>query len=135
MSDWAAYLPDVSVVRGGLRFPKFMLSANGLPVALKDTHGLMLRLAAPFGYEGKFECHHLDVHEQDGLLTVRVKGGLRGGLVAHTMELLHVESRHDASGAVATVMLATPAERGTVKGRRRTGLATFQLQLFRPQTV
>lgn len=136
MNDWAQYLPDMSIERGGIRFPKFTLKANGLPVALKDTYGLMVRLTSDFGYEGAFECHHLDVHDQDGLLTVRVKGGLRGsGLFVHTMELLHLESRHDATGAVSTILQAVAATRRTVKGRQRSGTARFCLQLFRPQTV
>lgn len=128
-------MPEVSIMRGGIRFPKFGLVANGLPVAIKGGHGLMVRLCSHWGYEAGFTCHHLDVHDQDGLLTVRVKGVLRGSGDAHLVELLHLESRHDATGIVASILQAATAERRTIKARRRSGLGTFRLELFRPPTV
>jgi hypothetical protein len=136
VNDWANYLPDMSIRRGGLQFPKFTLKANAMPVALKNTHGLMVRLVSHFGYEGTFECHHLDVHDQDGLLTVRVKGIMRGnGNSSHVTELLHVETRHEGVGSLVVIMQAIPASRKTIKARQRAGLATFRLELFRPLTV
>jgi hypothetical protein len=135
MNDWAMYLPDVSIVRGGLHYPKFMLEANALPVAIKDSHGLMLRLVSHYGYQGKFECEHLDVHDQDGLLTMRVRGTLRGSRNVQHLELLHLESRHETTGSVAQIAQTMIATRRTIKGRERTGLGTFRLEMFRPQAV
>lgn len=135
LPDWAQYLPEVSVRRGGLTHPRFILKANSLPVALKNSHGLMLRLTTLHGYEGNLTGDHTDVHDQDGLLTVRVKGVLRGSGVSYAVELLHLESRHDATGTLATIMQVSPALRQTVKGRTRSGIATFRLELFRPNTV
>lgn len=127
-------LPDI--LRGiPYRFTRCTLRANGLPVAIRDGHGLMLRLTSRYGYEGLFTCWHLDVHDQDGLLTIRVKGALRGSSEHHTVELLHVESRHDATGPVAQTMQVATAERRTAKTNRRTGQATFLLELFRPEIV
>lgn len=128
-------IPEISIARGGLQYPKFTLKANGLPVAIRDGHGLMLRFASHFGYEGTFACHHLDVHDEDNLLTIRVKGVLRGNGDSYTVELLHVESRHAATGSIATFMQVATADRVTIKARRRTGLGTFRLELFRPETV
>lgn len=128
-------VPDMSIQRGGIRFPKFTLEANALPVAIKGGHGLMVRLVSNFGYQGAFTGEHLDVHDQDNLLTVRVVGVLRGNADAWRAELLHVESRHDATGLLAEIMRLTTADRYTAKAKHRAGLATFKLQLFRPVTA
>jgi hypothetical protein len=130
-----ALMPDMSILQGGLRYPKFTLNANSLPVAIEDGHGLMVRLTSRIGFEGAFTCYHLDVHDQDGLLTVRVKGNLQGSGNIHVVELLHLESRHDATGSVAQVVQVALARRVTSKGKRRSAAAAFTLELFRPRTV
>lgn len=122
-------------MRGGIGFPKFTLEANALPVAIKGGHGLMVRLISNHGYRGTFRCDHLDVHDQDGLLTIRIKGVLRGSADAWTVELLHLESRHDSYGLMSEIMQLAIADRITVKAKHRTGLANFRLQLFRPGVV
>lgn len=133
--DLSRLLPDLRISRDTLRYPKCVLQANGLPVVIKGGHGLMLRLTVPFGFQGQLSVNHLDVHDEDNLLTVRVKGALRGVGDTHTVELLHVESRHDGHGSVARLMQMTQAQRRTVKGRTRTELAAFVLDIFRPETV
>jgi hypothetical protein len=126
---------DLSINRGGIRFPRFTLTATGLPVVVKDSYGAMLRLTSRHGHEGTFACDHLNIHDQDGLLTIRVKGILRGCGDSYTVELLHVESRHDKTGSLAQVVQVTQASRRTVKGRQRVGPAPFLLELFRPRAV
>jgi hypothetical protein len=136
------YLPDISIQRGGIVYPKFSLDANALPVMIQGGEGIGLRFMSNYGYKGRFNAHLLEVGEGQGWLRIHVVGVIQyaspTGDRHMSTALAHIESldKRDTTGILAAVQLACPsAPRLKPSGRSTYGTAVFRLELFRPRTV
>ena len=133
----ADLIPEITIQRGGIQFPKFVLDANGLPIAIKNGNGLMLRLVEKHGYGGRFEGHAAHVHPSVGLTSIHIAGVLHVGDKYRSVALGHMESGHAVTGVLAEtgVFMDNAQRRKPKSGKLVYGSGLFTLQLFRPATV
>ena len=136
MEDLIMSMPDLSVVRGGIRWP-VILEANDPPVSLSGGRGLMLRLHTLHGHRGKLRLDRVNVYFPAGKLSALIAGVLvtqTPGEVFRSFAMNHTEEA-PRDGIAATIGIMATGQRARPKGGLTYSQALYKIELFRPRSV